>query len=89
MGTNIAEGGSIPDMEIFPGFNPAKLFGIYLSYVPDGGTLEGKGGYLFPKPRDAGTNFNIHDPKEMKLYHANQPGNVSSDVIIIILTTYI
>ena len=26
LGTNTAEGGSIPDLELFPGFNPAQLF---------------------------------------------------------------
>ena len=74
MGTNVAEGGCIPDMEIFPGFNPAKMFGKYLSYVPDVGTKEGKGGYLFPKPRDCGASFNIHDPGENNLDHSNMPG---------------
>ena len=74
MGTNVSEGGAIPDMEIFPGFNPGKLFGFYLGFVPDEGTLDGKGGYLFPKPRDSGATFNIHDPAEMRLFHANQPG---------------
>ena len=57
MGTNVAEGGCIPDMEIYPVFNPAKMFGKYLSYVPDAGTKEGKGGYLFPKHRDCGGSF--------------------------------
>lgn len=74
LGTNTAEGGSIPDLELFPGFNPAQLFQKYLNYVPDEGTIEGKGGYLFPKPRDTGRSFNIHDPAEKKLYYANQPG---------------
>ena len=44
LGTNTAEGGSIPDLELFPGFNPAQLFQKYLNYVPDEGTIEGKGG---------------------------------------------
>ena len=73
LGTNTVEGGSIPDLELFPGFNPAQLFQKYLSYVPDEGTLEGKVGYLFPKPRDSGGSFNIHDPAENKPVHANQP----------------
>ena len=42
MGTNVGEEGVLPDMEIFQGFNPARLLGIYLRFVPDGGTLEGK-----------------------------------------------
>ena len=74
MGTNVAESGCIPDMEIYPGLNKDNMFGKYLSYVPGVGTKEGRGGYLFPKPKDCGASCNIHDPKETHLYSSNMPG---------------
>ena len=34
---------------------------------------DGKGGYLFPRPR-WGSHFNIHSPREKILYEANMAG---------------
>ena len=54
--------------------NPGQLFGEYLKFLPDHGTIDGKGGYLFPKPCDVNKTFDIHAAGEMKLYQPNQPG---------------
>ena len=54
--------------------NPGYLFGEYMKYLPDGGTIEGKGGYLFPKPKEPSKKFDVHTAGEMNLYQPNQPG---------------
>jgi len=48
-GTNVDETGVIPCMQL-GSINPGELFGEYLKFVPSEGTMEGRGGYLFPKP---------------------------------------
>ena len=72
-GTNIEEAGVIPYQQ-FGSINPGELFGMYMEYLPDQGTLPGRGGYLFPKPRDLGRSFNIHAAGESNFYQPNQPG---------------
>lgn len=67
------ETGVIPIMQLGT-INPGELFGLYMDFLPDEGTIEGSGGYLFPKPRDAGKSFDIHSPSETKLFQPNQPG---------------
>ena len=32
LGTNTAEGGSIPDLEVFPGFNKKELVKLHVKY---------------------------------------------------------
>ena len=72
-GTNVDETGVIPCMQL-GSINPGELFGEYLKFVPSEGTMEGRGGYLFPKPRDVSRSFNIHAAGENGLFQPNQPG---------------
>lgn len=76
-GTESALNGCIPFLD-FPQMNPGKIFEFYLSCLHDEPTMEkykedGKGGYLFPRPR-WGSHFNIHSPREKILYEANMAG---------------
>ena len=45
--------------------NPGYLLGEYIKYVPDSGTIEGKGG---------SKKFDVHAAGEMDMYQPNQPG---------------
>ena len=74
-GTNVQESGIIPCRQ-FGEINPGELFGFFLQYVPDEGTIDGKGGFLFQKPRDACKTFDLHDPEENLFYQPNQPGEI-------------
>ena len=64
-------------MNVTDSYNPARLFELYLSTVPDGRTMEGRaGGYLFSKPKAQSLTFNLHNPKEMTLFQPNQKGDL-------------
>ena len=65
----------IPFMDFTPTYNPGRLFELYMEFVPDAGTMEGRdGGFLFPKPKTQSLAFNIHDKEEKILYQPNQKG---------------
>ena len=71
-GSNSSCHGVIPFINMTPTFNPAKFVTFYMSLLPDESTKEGmEGGFLFPKPRQASSKFNIHNPEETKLYEPN------------------
>lgn len=75
LGTNRQETGIIPFMFITSTFNPGEIFELYLSFLPDAGTLPGKpGGFLFPKPRLPCKKFDVHLVENKTLFQPNQSG---------------
>ena len=68
----------IPYMDFTEKYNPGRLFELYLSLVPAGGTLEGReGGFLFSKYRAQSLSFNLHNSEEDELFQPNQKGRKS------------
>ena len=63
--------------------NPGEIFAFYLNSLPGEPTMEkmkkdGAGGYLYPRPV-WGAKFDIHNPKEKKLYNENMPGETHGE----------
>ena len=80
-GTNVRCNGVIPVMTIYGSFNPGEYLEFYMSFLPLEATkINSEGGWLFPRARKHGVGaYNIHNPKEMKLFEPNMKGNLSND----------
>ena len=81
-GTQSSLHGCIPFLD-FPLMNPGEIFAFYLNSLPGEPTMEkmkkdGAGGYLYPRPV-WGAKFDIHNPKEKKLYNENMPGETHGE----------
>ena len=63
---------------MFGSINPGEIFGLFLSFVPDTGSIDGKGGLLFMKPKANCKGFDVHNPKEKILYQPNQSVGVNT-----------
>ena len=71
----MAQGGVIPDMKMNKqGYNPGELIELYLRFVPDVATMEGKtDGLLFVRPRVPCSKLDLHDPNDFNWYSENCP----------------
>lgn len=78
--TSVKDGGVIPFLAMDEeGYNPGELMELYLSFVPDMATMEGKiDGKLFVRPRVASTKLNFRKADEFNWYCENVPGSFSS-----------
>ena len=74
--TNVAQGGVIPYLKMNKeGYNPGELIELYLRFVPDKATMEGKtDGLLFVRPRVPCSKLDLHDPNNFNWYSENCPG---------------
>jgi hypothetical protein len=75
--TNVAQGGVIPYMKMDEqGYNPGELLELYLRFVPDVATMEGKtDGLLFVRPRVPCSKLDLHNADDFNWHSANCPGN--------------
>ena len=84
-GTNLASTGVIPYVIVEANgniFNPGEFFSFYLSLLLKNSTLEGKGGWLFPRPITITKVFNVHKEGEI-IFEPNQKGiNVLDSLMI-------
>ena len=68
-------------MTIDGSFNPGEYLEFYMGFLPLEATkINSEGGWLFPRARKHGVGaFDIHNPKEMKLFEPNMKGNLFID----------
>ena len=66
----------IPFTDVGTGFNPGELLEYYLSMLPLEAHKKDQKKYLFPKPRHASKNFNLHNLNE-RLFETNMKSKLT------------
>ena len=76
--TNVAHGGVIPFLKMDEqGYNPGELMELYLKFVPDMATMEGKtDGKLFVRPKVPSRKLDLNMPDNYDWYCENIPGKL-------------